>query len=160
MTSTDVRPAQPSAPATPAGVPPTFFSMRVPLPAQGRQDTVVATSERMRIVVKTYAAGGENGLHTHPNEDHAFFILQGRAEFYGPGDETRTIGVNEGVLLPRGSFYWFKCTSPEPLVMIRVGCPDIGADPTLRLDIDGRPVAGNSAENKDVPLILGDSWFG
>jgi mannose-6-phosphate isomerase-like protein (cupin superfamily) len=55
-----------------------------------------------------YAADGENGLHPHPNEDHTFVVLQGEAKFYRPNDETRTIGKNEGVLLPYGTFYWFK----------------------------------------------------
>jgi hypothetical protein len=26
----------------------------------------------MWVVLKTYAADGENGLHAHPNEDHTF----------------------------------------------------------------------------------------
>jgi mannose-6-phosphate isomerase-like protein (cupin superfamily) len=56
-----------------------------------------------------------------PQEDHTFVVLQGEATFYGPNDETRTIGKNEGVLLPHGTFYWFKATSDEPLVMARIG---------------------------------------
>src|SRR5690349_13547126 len=43
------------------------------------------------------------------------------ATFYGPKGETRTIGKNEGVLLPHGTLYWFKATSDEPLVMVRIG---------------------------------------
>ena len=58
-------------------------------------------------------ADGENGLHPHPNEDHTFVVLQGEAKFYGPNHEIRTIGKNEGVLLPHGTFYWFKATSDE-----------------------------------------------
>ena len=62
----------------------------------------------MWVVLKISAADGENGLHPHPNEDHTFVVLQGEAKFYRPNDETRTIGKNEGVLLPHGTFYWFK----------------------------------------------------
>ena len=73
----------------------------------------MAASDKMWVVLKIYAADGENGLHPHPNEDHTFVVLQGEAKFYGPNHETRTIGKNEGVLLPHGTFYWFKATSDE-----------------------------------------------
>src|SRR5215469_12992253 len=72
-------------------------------------DTPLAASETMWVVLKTYAADGENGLHAHPSEDHTFVVLlarpllsfwrdlccpSGEATFYGPNDETRTIGKN------------------------------------------------------------------
>jgi quercetin dioxygenase-like cupin family protein len=37
----------------------------------------------MWVVLKTYAADGENGLHAHPSEDHTFVVLQGEAPFMG-----------------------------------------------------------------------------
>ncbi len=81
---------------------PTFFKLEAQLPQQGRTDTPLATSDKMWVVLKIYAADGENGLHAHPNEEHTFVVLQGEATFYGPNDETRTISKNEGVLLPHG----------------------------------------------------------
>src|SRR6266436_4747248 len=69
---------------------PTFFKLEAQLPRQGRTDTPVAASDKMWVVLKTYAADGENGLHAHPNEDHTFVVLQGEATFYGPNNETRT----------------------------------------------------------------------
>src|SRR5215472_8779896 len=80
---------------------PSFFKLEAQLPKQGRTDTPLAASEKMWVLLKTYAADGENGLHAHPNEDHTFVVLQGEATFSGPNDETRTIGKNEGVLLPQ-----------------------------------------------------------
>jgi hypothetical protein len=59
----------------------------------------MAASDKMWVVLKIYAADRENGLHPHPNEDDTLSR---------PNDETRTIGKNEGVLLPHGTFYWFK----------------------------------------------------
>src|SRR5260370_42656524 len=100
---------------------PTFFKLEAQLPQQGRTDTLVAASEKMGIVLKTYAADGENGLHAHPHEDHTFIVLQGEAPFYGPNDETRTIRKNEGGLLPHGTVYWCKATSHEPLGMGGIG---------------------------------------
>src|ERR1700680_6109 len=87
---------------------PAFFRLEARLPPPGRTDTPVAASDKMWVVLKPYAADGENGLHAHPNEDHTFVVLQGEAIFYGPNDEEKAIGKNEGVLPPHGTFYWFK----------------------------------------------------
>jgi mannose-6-phosphate isomerase-like protein (cupin superfamily) len=56
---------------------PKFFTLEAQLPKQGRTDTPLAASDKMWVVLKTYAADGENGLHAHPNEDHTFVVLQG-----------------------------------------------------------------------------------
>ena len=63
---------------------PTFFHLSAQLPRQGRTDTPMAATDRMWVVLKTYASDGENELHAHPNEDHVFLVLQGEAEFFGP----------------------------------------------------------------------------
>ena len=140
---------------------PSFFHLRAQLPKQGRTNLPVATTDRMYVWLKTYASGGENELHAHPNEDHMFLVLQGAAEFYGPKGETQVVSRMDGVFLPRGSFYWFKTVSQEPLVMLRVGaCVDPNEDIMGRINIDGEPMAGDSPENKEVPLILHqDRWF-
>lgn len=143
---------------------PSFFKLRARLPSQGRTDTPIAATEDMTIVLKTYAADGENELHAHTNEDHVFVVLKGRANFYGPKDEKKSIGVHEGVLLPRGSFYWFKADGDEPLVMIRISSTRFDpADPMARfarINAKGEPMAGDSKENKQVELIYSDEWFG
>jgi mannose-6-phosphate isomerase-like protein (cupin superfamily) len=139
---------------------PSFFRLEAQLPKQGRTDTPVAASDKMWVVLKTYAADGENGLHAHPNEDHTFIVLQGQATFYGPHDETRSIGKNEGVLLPHGTFYWFKAASDEPLVMVRIGAAAFDdVDRRGRINPDGSEMRGDSVENKQVELIMSDRWF-
>ena len=70
---------------------PTFFKLEAQLPKQGRTDTALAASDKMWVVLKTYAADGENGLHAHPNEDHTFVVLQGEATFYGPNGSRRRV---------------------------------------------------------------------
>jgi hypothetical protein len=115
---------------------PTFFKLQAQLPKQGRTDTPLAASDKMWVVLKTYAADGENGLHAHPSEDHTFIVLQGEATFYGPNGETRT------------------------LVMIRVGAPAFdGVDRHGRIAPDGSEMRGDSVENKQVELIMSDRWF-
>jgi len=143
-----------------AGGKPSFFTLEAQLPKQGRTDTPVAASDKMWVVLKTYAADGENGLHAHPNEDHTFVVLQGEAVFYGPNGEEKTIGKNEGVLLPHGTFYWFKAKGVEPLVMVRIGAAAFdGVDRHGRVNPDGSEMRGDSAENKQVPLIMSEDWF-
>jgi mannose-6-phosphate isomerase-like protein (cupin superfamily) len=139
---------------------PTFFKLEAQLPTQGRTDTPMAATEKQWVVLKTYAACGENELHAHPNEDHTFVVLQGRAVFYGPEGEEKVIGLHEGVLLPHGTFYWFRALGDEPLVMVRVGSAAFeGRDRFARINRDGQPMEGNSAENKEVELILSERWF-
>jgi mannose-6-phosphate isomerase-like protein (cupin superfamily) len=139
---------------------PTFFHLRAQLPRQGRTDTPMAATDRMWVVLKTYASDGENELHAHPNEDHVFLVLQGEADFYGPKGELKRVRQHDGILLPRGTFYWFKAVGEEPLVMARIGAVvDAAKDALARIDFDGKPMHGNSAANKTVPVILGDRWF-
>jgi mannose-6-phosphate isomerase-like protein (cupin superfamily) len=140
---------------------PSFFRLRAQLPAQGRTDTPIAASERMTVVLKAYAGSGENELHAHTDEDHVFFVLQGEATFQGPSGEIRVISAQEGVMLPRGTFYSFRATSVENLVMIRVGTDaHDGADRTARVGMDGKPVDGFSHKNHELPVILSGKTFG
>ena len=62
------------------GSKPSFFKLEAQLPKQGRTDTPLAASEKMWVVLKTYAADGENGLHAHPNEDQNLCCPSGRGD--------------------------------------------------------------------------------
>jgi mannose-6-phosphate isomerase-like protein (cupin superfamily) len=142
------------------GAKPSFFRLKAQLPKLGRTNTPLAATKNMWVVLKTYAQDGENELHAHPNEDHTFVILQGRASFRGPNGEERTIGRHEGILLPRGTFYWFKAVGEEPLVLLRIGCAaSERRDHRGRINIHGKPMAGDSAENKTVKPVMTDQWF-
>jgi hypothetical protein len=66
----------------------------------------MAASDKMGVVLKIYAADGENGLN--PIRTRTFVVLQGEAEVLWAEPRDTTIGKNEGVLLPHGTFYWFK----------------------------------------------------
>ncbi len=158
--NTDDMRAQIKAKAAVAGQP-SFFHLRAQLPLQGRTDTPMAATDRMWVVLKTYAHDGENELHAHPNEDHVFLVLQGEADFYGPKEETRRVKKFDGILLPRGTFYWFRAVGTEPLVMARVGAVvDAAQDALARIDSKGEPMDGNSAANKTQPVILDEkNWF-
>jgi mannose-6-phosphate isomerase-like protein (cupin superfamily) len=142
-------------------VKPTMFRLHAQLLDQGRSNTLLAETDNMWATLKVYASGGENGLHTHPNEDHMFVVMQGTARFHGPNDETADLGKYQGIMLPAGSYYKFQSTSEEPLVLMRVGCQAGTGDAVGRLNIAGEPMPGDSKENGRVPVIpRPNAYFG
>jgi mannose-6-phosphate isomerase-like protein (cupin superfamily) len=133
---------------------PSTFTLRTELLTQGRSDTPLAATDALTLVLKVYASGGENELHAHPQEDHAFVVLAGRAQFHGPAGEQVVLGPLQGIMLPRGSFYRFHAQEGEALVLLRVGTPANHRMPRpTRIDIDGAPMHGDSAENRTVPPV-------
>lgn len=140
---------------------PYVFSLKGQLLEQGRTDSVLAATDDLTIRLKIYASGGENELHAHTSEDHSFMILQGSARFFGPDDEEIELGQYEGIMLPKGNLYKFFATSEEPLVMIRVGNPNIKKQPKpTRINEAGEEMRGDSKENKHVEVIFKDEFFG
>ncbi len=144
-----------------ASLAPSFFHVRAQLPEQGRTNIVLGATPLMSVVLKTYASGGENELHAHPNEDHLFVVMQGSAKFYGPNGVMKVARRNDCVLLPRNSYYWFHADEEdETLVMLRVGVVlDAERDPLDRIDLDGQAFDGYSDANKEIPVVLSSAWF-
>ena len=80
---------------------------------------------------------------------------------FGPNGEEKSLGRNEGIVLPAGSFYRFHATSEEPLVLLRVGCftKDRG-DLKDRMGIDGGPLPGKSKANKyKAPVFRPNAFY-
>ena len=121
----------------------------------GKGDLILPGSEELSGVIKRYLDGGENKLHCHPDEDHTFYILQGKADFRIESDDNIfTAGKFEAVFLPKGTNYWFHSSGGEKLIMLRVGT-ETGSD---RI-IDGQLVkshrtaeTGNYAPVKELPF--------
>jgi mannose-6-phosphate isomerase-like protein (cupin superfamily) len=134
---------------------PQIFRMAIQLPKSGRAAALLGATDRMWVNLKAYAEGGENVLHAHTNEDHTFIILAGRATFTGPNGEKSTLGRNEGIMLPRGSLYYFHAEPGEPLVILRMGCViDPARDAWERKGKDGRDVPANSETNKTTKTVF------
>ncbi len=138
---------------------PSFFKMRAQMLDKGRTNTPLARTDNMWAILKVYASGGENGLHTHPNEDHTFIVLQGSARYYDADGGHTDVGKHEGIMLPAGAYYWFEATSKEPLVLVRVGCRVGPQDASGRLNVRGEPMPGDSKENKRVAVVVRDGEF-
>jgi len=143
--------------ASPKAMP---FRLRAELMKKGRSNQVVAETDHMKVNLKVYASGGENGLHNHTDEDHFHLVLQGGARFYGPRGETLDCGQYEGIMLPSGCFYRFEATSSEPLVLLRVGCDTPPTHPVARLNVYGDPLPSESKENGRVEVVpdTGNFW--
>ena len=139
---------------------PSVFSLRGQLLEQGRTDTMLAATDELTLRLKIYASGGENELHAHPSEDHAFIILQGSARFFGPEGEMLELSKHQGITLPAGNLYRFYATSEEPLVMIRAGNPNYARQKKPnRINAKGEPMKGDSEENKSMPVIYKEGAF-
>ena len=136
-----------------------FYKAKAQLLKKGRTNTHLAATENMWATLKVYASGGENGLHTHTNQDHSFFVLQGSARFYDENGNTTDVGKYEGIMLPAGAYYWFEATSKEELILFRVGCRTGEKDPGERLNIRGDLMPGESAENKKGEIVYKDGEF-
>jgi mannose-6-phosphate isomerase-like protein (cupin superfamily) len=139
---------------------PALFKLRAALPKQGRGHAFLGATDSMWIMLKTYAADGENLVHTHVNEDHTFIVMQGQAKFSGPNGEISVLKKHEGILLPCGSMYSFMAEGGEPLVVLRIGCHVDKTKPAWgRLDAKGVPLRGGAAENNTVPTVFLDGQF-
>ena len=98
------------------------FSMRnLPLLEQGTSYDPLATAENLWAAVKVYASGGENALHAHGGEDHAFIVLQGKATFTFADGASKVVSTHEGVMIPKNVQYKFEADEAENLVLLRVG---------------------------------------
>ncbi len=147
------------------------FSMRgMPLLSEGTTFDALATAENLWLSVKVYSSGGENSLHYHTLEDHAFVVLQGRATFdFGDGSSCEATQF-EGIMLPKGAVYRFQAGEEVNLVMLRIGAAQrktTGIDDLLKFgapielagttfDDDGTKKVnrGGSAKTPNAPTVV------
>ena len=131
----------------------TVFDLQAQLLEQGRSMDLLAKTDLMHAHIKVYANGGENGLHTHPNEDHIFVVLAGEATFRtGEEERQQVVGRYQGIMLPGGAYYWFESTGKDNLILLRVGAQIPGTE-YGRTKPDGSPIPGHSVDNKHVEMI-------
>lgn len=134
-----------------------LFELKTPMLKDGRSNKVLARTDLMTVTIKFYNEGGENALHTHPAEDHAFIVLDGAAKFYDKDEKTTIVSKGEGILLPKNWYYRFENCTDKPLILLRFGAARENA---MRINPEGRPLPGDSPENKhiDAVPIEGQFW--
>ena len=135
--------------AGPAPTAPKPVRYRRPADLQ-RSKTIVALgkTDLVRAVVQVVRDGGETNLHAHTGMDLFYFVLAGRARFYGPGDVViGEFAAHEGVIIPRGSAYWFESCGDVALELLQIGSFDPGTD-NRRVDHQAR-----TRVLEDTPVI-------
>jgi mannose-6-phosphate isomerase-like protein (cupin superfamily) len=142
------------------------FELTAPLLERGVQDTPLFETDELWGHLKVYAEGGENDLHAHPFEDHAFVVLRGEAMFWdGSGDQV-AVRPYQGILVPRGAHYRFQNVGEGNLVMLRVGAGSNSHVPERRgerVGVDGRPLPFNPTQRDsgtERPVESGEFFAG
>lgn len=94
-----------------------------------KRNTHVADSGLISVNVQLVSReGGETNLHAHSGQDAVWFVLAGRAKFYGKDGESVELGPKDALFIPKGVPYWFESVSDEPLEIMR----NAATDPNVR----------------------------
>src|SRR4029078_1877542 len=138
------------------------FSLRTPYMKQGRITQLVAETENMWIHTKINAEGGENEIHQHLDEDHAFIVLEGQMSVFDEKGNEQEIKQHQGIMIPKGACYRYLNTGDGNLVVIRVGAGLKGQQQggkEMRLGANGKPLVSGTAENRNLPPIESREFF-
>ena len=129
---------------------PKFYTLKTFELSEGRSSYTLAQSDLFRLSMKVYAEGGENMMHAHAYEDHAFTILKGQATFHvGSDEKVQVVNAHQGVFMPRGVLYRFESTGEENLVILRVGAEvDMINKELWRIKPDGTAATPDTPERR------------
>jgi mannose-6-phosphate isomerase-like protein (cupin superfamily) len=104
-----------------------FTMIGTPLLTSGKSSDLLALAPQLWVSAKVYAEGGERGFHSHPTEDHLFFVLAGKAIFSDSDNQTTVVEPFAGIMIPRSVVYSFSAVGDENLVILRVGAGESSA---------------------------------
>jgi len=139
-----------------------MFSLKTPYMKQGRVTQLVAETANMWIHTKINAEGGENEIHKHLNEDHAFIVLEGQMSVFDENGGEIEVKQYQGAMIPKGAYYRYLNTGDGNLVVIRVGAGAKGQQQSgqeTRLGADGKPLVSGTPENRNLPPIEAGTFF-
>ena len=128
-----------------------LFRYRKPENLKGGKGIVkLAESDIIRGRVQVVREGGENNLHSHNGMDGFWLVLRGRVKFYGPGDELiAELSEHEGILLPRGTQYWFESSGDVDLELLQMAAFEKGVQ-VERVDVEPQKFDVGSAQMVDA----------
>jgi mannose-6-phosphate isomerase-like protein (cupin superfamily) len=129
----------------------TFSMNGAPYLSTGRVNIDLAKEDVLWLSLKVNAEGGENAVHAHSREEHAFIVLEGEVTFFDKDGEGTVLHKYEGIMIPKGAYYRYLNTGGENLFLLRVGAK-LGADPNqeTRIRPDGTALHSDTAENHHV----------
>lgn len=82
----------------------------------------LVNNERLMGLIQVFKpGGGEREFHSHSAMDGLWFVLKGRARFYGAGEEpVADLGPFDGIFVPRHTAYWFESSGDEMLEILQL----------------------------------------
>lgn len=109
-----------------------LFEIKPQLVSKGKKSQRLARTDLIGASVQVAAEGGETNMHSHPHTDSIWIVLDGEATFYGagPGGSDKVAAKmkkNSGLLLKRGTPYWFESSGTTPLVILHLTARDPNA---------------------------------
>jgi mannose-6-phosphate isomerase-like protein (cupin superfamily) len=129
--------------------------------SKGRVNINLAQEECLWLSLKVNAEGGENAIHAHAAEEHAFIVMEGEVTFFDRHGEGKVLKQFEGIMIPKGAYYRYLNTGGTNLFLLRVGAKfaQEGGQET-RVRQDGTFLDSSSAENHHVDgvEIPGKTW--
>lgn len=104
----------------------------VPADSEHKSKVVLSLgrTDILRAGVQIVREGGANNLHSHSGNDGFWYVLSGKARFYGglPDEGGSSVlgefGKDQGVIVPRDVPYWFESASDDPLEILHVAARD------------------------------------
>ena len=81
----------------------------------GKAVVHLAQSDILFSSLQIIKEAGDNNLHSHAGVDGVWFVLKGRARFYGTEEDIvlAELDTHEGIFIPRGFPYWFEKIGDE-----------------------------------------------
>lgn len=119
--------------------------------SEGRVNIDLAKEDVLWLSLKINAEGGENAVHAHSQEEHAFIVMEGEVTFFDKDGVGKVLRQYEGIMIPRGAYYRYLNTGGTNLFLLRVGAKlSQQSGEETRVRTDGTPLPSNSAENHHV----------
>lgn len=110
-----------SEPNTEMEDPPSFEITRPEEHSASRMIKRLCKTDLLSGTVQVLSPGSGNVMHSHSGQDGFWMVLEGRARFYGDGDEVvEDLDEYEGIVIPRETKYWFENHGEEDLVLLHV----------------------------------------
>ena len=137
------------------------FDVRPQLLEYGKLVTSAAQTDLISCSIQVIAHGGETNLHAHNGSDAIWLVLDGKARFYTTDNEV--VGIvekNQGLVIPRGTPYWFESEGDDNLVILRFGATAQN-EPDTRTNFSHRNFSVDGQEPAQRPTkILEGVFFG
>jgi len=143
-------------------IPETYtFALQSNYLSAGRINIDLAKEDVLWLSLKVNAEGGENAIHAHSQEEHAFIVLEGEVTFFNKEEEGKVLRQYEGIMIPKGAYYRYLNTGGTNLFLLRVGAklgPQQGDASRLRPDGTSLPSGSTENHHVDGVPIPGKMW--